>query len=138
MSPDQRRRAQQAERGKLHDLRPATRAGGVDFRTYRKGVTHRSGYQGEEGRDPAPPGAHRILQRHANDGEVRERVQQGKPECARPVPGPVVDRPENRYPADDEQRCRQDVAIREPGHGIARQERGRATPRALLRSRALR
>ena len=67
---DQWRRAKQAERGELHELRPRPRTCGVDLGSDRKRVTHGHGKQGEEGREPAPARNRHVRQDHAEHGQV--------------------------------------------------------------------
>ena len=122
---DQRRRAQQAERGDLRELRPRPGNHRVDLGADGKRVTHRHRERSSERRQPSPARDRHVRQDHAEDDQVSQRVEQGQGERARAVAGPSVDRSEQRHPADDEKRGSQHVAIGEPHGGIAWPDGGR-------------
>ena len=128
-----RGQAQQQGRDHRHQLRRDAQVAAGHPLAHGQGVADGDGEQGQVGQRHPPPRARDHGQQRAEHGQVRQRVDQGEQEGARPLTRPVELAAEQRDPADHQQGDRHDVAVREP-----RQDRIPRARRALGSFRAVR
>ncbi len=126
--------AEQYRRDHRHQLRRDTQVAAQHPLAHGQRVTDGDGEQGQVGQRGPVPGGRDHRQQRAEHGQVRQRVDQGEQEGARPLTRPVELCAEQRGPADHQQRDGHHVAVREPG-----QDRTRRALRArLILGRAVR
>ena len=111
---------EQNERQYLGHLLGPGRVPGRQPGPHAERVAHADREQGQVGQADPAPGRGQRGQQHAQHSRVHQRVDQAEQEGAGPLAGVPVVGPEQRHPADDQQRDGHDVAVGQRGQDRAR------------------